>query len=59
MFWVMLAISLALWILQFGFGVEQWYVPTLNAILWVLYLIRLRKNINQDSIETAQKSELS
>lgn len=55
MFWLLLAISLALWILQFGFGVEQWYVPTLNAFLWVLYLIRLRKNIDQESIEAAPK----
>lgn len=57
MFWVMLAISLALWILQFGFGLEQWYVPTVNAFLWMMHMIRLRKNLNQESSEATQKAE--
>jgi hypothetical protein len=41
MFWMMLAVSLALWIIQFGFGVSAWYVPLLNALLWVVYFVQL------------------
>jgi hypothetical protein len=49
----MLALSLALWILQFGFGIGQWYVPTLNAFLWIFYFVRLKKSL----VETKEQTE--
>ncbi len=49
MFWWLLGIVLTLWIVQFGFGAEGWYVPVINAAVLLFYLIQLRKSSQQSS----------
>jgi hypothetical protein len=47
MIWLVLAIALTLWIVEFGFSLGGWIVPVLNSGVLLFYLIQLKKDSRQ------------